>query len=254
LLVALICAAPLAVTAFQTPQRDTAPVVRAGTGVISGVVVSDDGAATPMRRARIALESGLLEMPRGAVTDDRGRFVFTNLPAGNYTLTATKPAYVTVVYGARRAGERPGLAIAVRDGQRIENIVMPLPRGAVMTGVIRQSNGLPAPGVSVQVMPVRTIGGQRTTALMGFQTATTDDRGVYRVFGLAPGEYVVEARANQGSVASFLGRPTVTRRVTADELRWAERAVAAGAGATPAPAAPGAPPEPGQSVMAAPVY
>ena len=260
-LITLICAAPLTPSFAKATEgrqrRDAAPVVAAavGTGVISGVVVGDDSAATPIRRVRISLESGLLEVPRGAVTDDRGRFVFTNLPAGNYTLTATKSAYVTVVYGARRAGERPGLAIAVRDGQRIENIVMPLPRGAVITGVIRQPNGQPAPGMTVQVMPVRTIGGQRTTSLMGFQTVTTDDRGLYRVFGLASGEYVVEARSSGGAGAFFFGRPTVSQRVTADELRWAERAVAAGPGATPAlAAAPGPPPEPGQSVMPAPVY
>jgi hypothetical protein len=49
-----------------------------------------------------------------------------------------------------------------------------------------------------------------------------------------------------------LGRAS-SRRVTAEELQWAERAIAAGGGAGPAAALP-APPQPGQSVVFAPVF
>jgi hypothetical protein len=236
-------------------------VVRAGTAIITGVVVSDDGSSAPIRRARVALESGLIEIPRGAVTDDQGRFSFPGLPAGNYTLTATKTAYVNVVYGAKRPGERPGLAIALRDGQRVDDIVMRMPKGAVITGMIRQPNGQPAPGIAVQAQAMRTIGGQRTTSLanlanlINLGSATTDDRGVYRLYGLMPGEYLIQSQPNASSGISFFSGGMQTRRVTPDEVRWAERAIAAGTGATAAPAGPApAPPDLGQSVMFAPVF
>jgi hypothetical protein len=253
------CALPLSLAAGrQVPRRDAPPVARAGTAIIAGVVVSDDGASTPIRRARVALESGLIEIPRGAVTDDQGRFVFAGLPAGNYTLTATKTAYVNVVYGAKRPGERPGLSIAVREGQRVDDIVMRMPRGAVITGMIRQPNGQPAPGIAIQAQAMRTVGGQRTmslTSVSSMGSATTDDRGVYRLFGLMPGEYLIQSQPNASSGIAFFSGGMQTRRVTADEVRWAERSIAAGSGVVGAPAGPApVPPELGQSVMFAPVY
>lgn len=235
----------------QTPQRDAAPAIRTGTGTITGVVMSDDGSSTPMRRVRVALESGLIEMPRGVVTDDQGRFTFAALPAGNYTLTATKPAHVPAIYGARRPGERPGLAIAVRDGQRLDNIILRMPRGGVITGTIRQPSGQPAPGVSVQALAVRTIGGQRTTSIARINTTTTDDRGVYRIFGLSPADYVVQATASLSGPFGFAGFSSSSRRVTADEIRWAERAIA---GTTASGASAPAAPAPGQSVVFTPVF
>jgi hypothetical protein len=236
----------LAMPAAIAAQRSQ-PAATTG-AIISGTVVTDDGDARPIRRARVTLESGLLEIPRGIVTDDSGQFAFTALPAGNYTLSVTKAGYVTVAYGAKRAGERPGIAIAVRDGQRVAGLVLRVPRGGVLTGVVRQPNGQPAPNLNVTVTGIRTIGGQRrTTALDGGGGATTDDRGVYRVFGLAAGEYIVQVRARpMFAVMSGGGR-----RVTAEEIAWALQTPGRGS-VTTAPMS--SPPAPGPSVAYAPVF
>ena len=73
-----------------------------GTASISGVVLASTGSASPRpaRRAIVTLAGAELPAGRSAITDDEGRFVLDGLPAGRFTLTATKPAYLPAAYGA----------------------------------------------------------------------------------------------------------------------------------------------------------
>ena len=95
---------------FSFPPRDAPPGPvpgQTGTGAISGRVRS--AAGRPLEGARVrALRNGLT--PRGAMTDARGRFTIAQLPAGSYTLDASRTGYVTVQYrsGARFAAWQAG--------------------------------------------------------------------------------------------------------------------------------------------------
>lgn len=175
-------------------------------------------------------------------TDDQGRFTFAALPAASYSLSASKPGFVTVFHGEKRPGRGPGVPIAVADGQRV-SVSLTIHVGAVITGTITDSRGNPMSSVPVLAVEVRTAGAGTTPA-----RATTDDRGVYRIFGLAPGDYVV-------SVASRLS-PRLAMEpdlisVTDDEVQWArQQAASSTLGATPSAALPA----PGRPVAYAPVY
>src|SRR5262245_31455934 len=97
------------------PTRDTqqqTPVV--GTGSISGTITLE-GAGTPVRRARVNLVGGDLRGGRTSTTNDNGQFSFTALPAGRFTMSVSKPGYVDIAYGAKRAG-RPGTPIRLAGG------------------------------------------------------------------------------------------------------------------------------------------
>ena len=215
----------------QTPQSRVSTVPRSGTGLISGVVLSDESDRRPLRRAHVVIDSGLFELPDGALTDDAGQFVFAGLAAGNYTLSAKKAGYVSAPYGATRPGDRIGQAIAIRDGQRVTGLTIRMSRGGVITGTVRQPNGQPAAGTTISV--TRTRGGVVSlieAANLG--AAVTDDRGVYRIFGLAPGDYVVQARVQP----MFTAMANTGRRITPEEIAWAERAT--GVPAVPQTAAP----------------
>jgi hypothetical protein len=87
-----------------------------GTMALSGRIVTDDAAATPVRHASVTLARGDLQLPRMTVTDDNGHFEFGALAAGNYTLIASRPGYVQVSYGAKRPGRGPGVPIAIVEG------------------------------------------------------------------------------------------------------------------------------------------
>jgi uncharacterized protein (DUF2141 family) len=170
------------------PQRDTLNQ-RIGTASISGTVVTG-GTGAPVRRARVTLTGAELRGGRSTVTDDEGRFGFVALPAGRFTLSASKAGYVSIAYGAKQAG-RPGTPIQVAEGQKYERRDITMPRGSVVTGIVVDDHGEPAPGTQVRVMRFVMRTGERTLQQAGQDT--TDDRGMYRIYGLQPGDYVVSA-------------------------------------------------------------
>lgn len=188
---ALILIAALAPPAAGGQTRDARGSAR-GTGVISGVVVSDDAEARPVRKARVTC-SGPDAAGSTTMTDDTGRFVFAGLPAGRYTVTASKASWVTTAYGARRP-LRPGSAIPLKDAQRID-IVVRMPRGGVITGVVLDFGNQPAAGTIVRALRYAIVDGERRLDPAG--QSITDDRGTYRIYGLAPGDYVVGASGRE---------------------------------------------------------
>jgi uncharacterized protein (DUF2141 family) len=194
--VAVLCLTPPLGVVAQT--RDTA-TLRATAG-ISGVVVSDDQDSRPVRRVRVTCSGG--DASATAITDDRGRFQFPGLRAGRYTVSATKDAWVPTSYGAKRP-MRPGSAIPIADGQQAE-IVIRLLHGSVLTGVVLDHANQPAAQTSVNAMRYVMQNGERRLAPAG-TGGVTDDRGVYRIYSLPPGEYVIRASAQPSAVNATAG-------------------------------------------------
>ncbi len=179
----------------QQPARDAQVAQPTGTAMILGQVVTGD-AGTPVRRARVNLVGQELRGQKATMTDDDGRFVFTLLPAGRYTVNASKVGYVNLAYGAKGAG-RAGTPIQLADGQKLETKAMSLPKGGVVTGIVLDENGEAAPGTTVRAMRQVIRTGEKRLESAG--TDTTDDRGQYRIYGLLPGQFVVYAQPrNQG--------------------------------------------------------
>ena len=160
-------------------------------GVIAGRLTSADQ-GQPVRKAQVRLTSASPRQTRTMATDAEGRFSFPQLPAGDYTLVATKPGYLEMAYGARRPGGGvPGVSIKLASGQQIAEIVIRTPRGGVISGVVTDEFGDPAFGVPVRSMRFGYENGVRVAQPAAM--ATTDDLGAYRIAGLLPGEYVVSA-------------------------------------------------------------
>jgi hypothetical protein len=178
--------------------RDTQPVPT-GTGSITGVVALE-GAGTPVRRARVTLSGTELRGQRTATTNDQGGFVFANLPAGRFTMQASKPGYVNIAYGAKRPG-RPGTPIQLADGQKLERANLSLPKGSVVTGIVIDESGEPSPDTRVQAMKFVIQTGEKTLQMSG--SDTTDDRGMYRIYGLQPGDYLVSATPRNANVGDL---------------------------------------------------
>jgi hypothetical protein len=159
-----------------------------GTGEIAGTVAIV-GTGQPARRARVNLSAAEGGGSRSTTTDELGRFAFAGLLAGRYSLNASKPGHVGGSYGQTRPG-RPGTAIQLADGQKFE-AKLEIARGGVITGTVLDEYGDAVPGTQVRVMRYAMQSGQRTLQQAG--GGATDDRGIYRVFGLQPGEYVLAA-------------------------------------------------------------
>lgn len=179
--------------AMQRPRdarRDDARP--AGTGVISGRVLAAD-TGRPIKRARVIVSGG--GRPFSATTDDQGRYSLKGLPAASYNISALKAGFVDAVFGQRRA-QRAGTPIQLADGQQLANVDLKLPRGGVLTGVIVDEDGEPLPRTIVSAMRYQYLRGERQLTPAGFDQ--TDDRGQYRIFGLAPGDYYVTATPGGG--------------------------------------------------------
>jgi hypothetical protein len=160
----------------------------AGTATVSGTVVVA-GTGGPARRARVTLNAVEGGGSRTAMTDDEGRFAFEQVAAGRYNVSVSKNGHVGVTYGQTRPG-RPGTPIQLADGQKFAANLQ-LPRGSVITGTVIDEYGEATAGTQVRVLRYVMQGGRR--ALQQSGNGTTDDRGIYRVYGLQPGDYIVSA-------------------------------------------------------------
>lgn len=179
--------------------RDAGLTQTVGTAMILGQVVTGD-TGTPVRRARVSLSGAELRGQRTALTDDEGRFVFTQLPAGRYTMNASKAGFVTIAYGAKAPG-RAGTPIQIEDGHKLDSRPMNLPRGGVVTGVVLDEYGEPSPGTPVRALRMVMRTGEKRLETAG--TNTTDDRGMYRIYGLQPGQYIVTAQPRNQSLSGI---------------------------------------------------
>jgi protocatechuate 3,4-dioxygenase beta subunit len=176
-------------------------------GVLTGTVLSDDGA--PVDRAIVTILGSVGPGVRVSATNAAGEFSMGGLPAGSFAIWAAKPGLVTTYYGSKRPGRGPAIPIALATGQRA-TVSLTMLRGASISGTVTDPSGRPLAQISMQVRPASLSGVAASATL----TSTTDARGGYRVFGLAPGDYIVEAlppvAANPHAVL-----------VTADEVKSA---------------------------------
>lgn len=181
----------LMVTAMAVPpsqQRDVTRPIEVGTASVSGRVMTSGDTPQPVRRAIVSLYGDDQPLGHHTVTDDQGRFTIEQLVAGKYSLSAKRPSFVTVAYGATRPGW-PGTPIMVEGGQHLVDLDVRLTPGAVIAGAVRDLDGGVVSGIDVLVeRRERVPAGQARTQVR------TDDRGRFRVFGLAPGTYIVSAQ------------------------------------------------------------
>lgn len=163
----------------QTDESQTAPT----TGTISGRVVTDNG--QPLSAATVSLRgTSPFFQARIVATDSEGNFQIIGLNAELYGISAFAPGYITPA----RDPESPPVYYRIGD-----SVELSLVKGGVITGAVMSSVGDPVVQVGVRALLIRDADGQPprypTTPIL----RTTDDRGVYRLYGLVPGTYLVSA-------------------------------------------------------------
>ena len=181
-----------------------------GTAVMRGQVLAADN-GSPIRRAQVRVVSAEARDARIATTDAQGRFEIKELPAGRYTMTASKGGFVSLQYGQRRPSES-GTPIELGDGQTIDKLAVALPRGSVIGGRVTDEFGEPVANATVVAMRYGYVAGGRSLMPAGGASSrdTTDDLGHYRLFGLPPGEYYVSATLRTGGpeITDPMGEPS----------------------------------------------
>src|SRR5262245_33783269 len=128
-----------------------------------------------------------------ATTDSEGRYKLSNVAAGPHVLMAHAPAYV-VQTSERRRRSNSGKALNVAENDNLENIDIAMTRGGVVTGKVTDEDGRPVIAESVNIFRLDQQGKRvETDAFEPFGREETDDQGVYRIFGIEAGRYLVAA-------------------------------------------------------------
>jgi len=180
----------------------SAPTKEATSTITGKVTIKDK----PLAGVIVNLSSGR-RSPQGppfrykAKTDPNGEYRIANVTPGNYVIMPLAPSFVT-------DGDLPqGRTLIVNKGETIEHIDFALLRGGAITGKVVDADGRPV--VEEEVVVFKAQNSERFYT--SYSDSRTDDRGVYRIYGLRPGSYKVAA--GQGEEGGYGGyRPATFKR------------------------------------------
>ncbi|HZT59522.1 MAG TPA: carboxypeptidase-like regulatory domain-containing protein [Pyrinomonadaceae bacterium] len=150
-----------------------------------------------------------------AKTDAEGRYRITNVPPGHYQAMPFAPAYV--VEGISEHTYPPGKPLTLSAGDSAEDVDFRIERGGVITGRVTDAEGNPLIGQQVIITTADT-NPNTVRRVVGIgpmsdpRAHQTDDRGVYRIYGLPAGRYHVSAGSDTDNGAISFGRRNLYRR------------------------------------------
>ena len=194
----LLPAIILGIALYANAQTDaqTDSTKKSDNGVISGQVTIKGKKASGVTIILLQDDAtGEPQVVQRVITAQEGSYQFSNVAPGSYQVAPNAPSFV--IFGDKRMmrfSSSPGAkALVVAERETIQNVDFVLTPGGVITGRLTTSEGQPL--IEQNIMAVQIVGkdpGNRdydTTS--GF--ANTDDRGIYRIFGLSKGSYIVSA-------------------------------------------------------------
>jgi hypothetical protein len=208
----------------QHAGRTAVAVEPVGNSVVRGRVVYED-TGRPVRRAKVQLlradltaASEQQNYPNAdyAGTDRDGEFEIKGLTAGRYLVVVESPEIVSplalidseseLARGVASGKIKTDFAAVSVDGTTDARVEVRARRGGAVTGRVTYGDGQPLAGGEVSLYRVRD--GALTQVLLYRANRSgvhTDANGVYRVFGLPAGDYVV--RAIESSNPDTSGEP-----------------------------------------------
>jgi len=174
----MLCGASLAAQIVVDPLPNQQPPLPTGKGAVEGVVINEL-THEPVRKAQVTLTFGGVTP---AVTDASGRFVFRNLPPGNYQVQAQHPEFPQPM-----SSPPPAVMVALAEDEQKRDIVIPLSPGASVSGRVLDEDGKPLAGCFIEALYSQAgPAGKRLNSQRG---VSADDRGHYRLYGLSKGHY-----------------------------------------------------------------
>jgi beta-lactamase regulating signal transducer with metallopeptidase domain len=218
-----------ALAALLPQQVPPAPVAAAGAGSIEGTVVKF-GTSEPIAGADVSLQM-LPGPPTLIQTGADGKFIFRNLPAGNYRLVALRAEGFVVAEHGQQSPNGRGRPVPVAEGQTVGNIRLAMMPTGSISGRILDRDGEPLGRAQVQALQATYRQGRKILKIV--QSVQTNDIGEYRLFWLPPGSYYVSARPEDtrrravplfvslpgtGGVFEQAAPPVITHRVQDNEV------------------------------------
>ena len=211
----LLFVATILLNAFIVAPAQSVSKAAPATSAITGRVTAGDDQPVPgavlvlmpaeFRRERVK--------PVGrATTGADGFYRLANLPAGSYRLQLLAPAY-TSASAPRGGGWNEGQIVNVTAGETIEGQDFKLARGGVITGRVTDADGKPVIGEYLRLMDATQDSSSGRNYAISPYSSETDDRGVYRIYGLPAGRYHVAVGEDKenGAVSIAVSGKNLTR-------------------------------------------
>ncbi|MBI3874579.1 MAG: hypothetical protein HY300_01130, partial [Verrucomicrobia bacterium] len=117
-----------------------------------------------------------------------GRFQLNNVAAGRYRVTVLAPGYIV-------AGTP---TVQLTNGQALSNVDFSLTKGGVITGKVAVDNNRAVISEPITLTPLDETGQPARQPLTLPANFRTDDRGVYRVYGVPAGRYLLSVGRGNG--------------------------------------------------------
>jgi carboxypeptidase family protein len=171
-------------TSLLTTAQTQPPVTGTSkSGSITGKVVNERG--EPLPNARVSVQAvGSVRATASAITDRDGTFRVDGMESIPYQINAWMPAYISQSSETEEPRDKQ-----YRTGDSVSFVLI---KGGVITGTVTNGDGNPVIGVNVSARMIRGSNDRRVGR--GSESrVNTDDRGVYRIYGLATGTYIVFA-------------------------------------------------------------
>jgi len=174
------------------------------TATISGkVTVNEEGVADILVAAQV-LDRPVQQPAARAKSDADGRYRLTGLPAGQYQITAIAPGLAAAEQsGYSGSFYGSGKAVLLAAGEDADDVDIKLVHGSVITGRVTGVDGKPVIEERVNLQMIDQAGNPSTqpnVMMWNYQMSQTDDRGIYRIYGLSAGRYRVSVGSSEGGI------------------------------------------------------
>jgi hypothetical protein len=204
--VALLFAAVIGATLVVDAHAQTTSSPQEPGGISGHVYRADTGA--PLTAAFLSFlptKAGDFRADFGAHADRNGAYTIDRLPPGAYVVQAQAPGFVTAAYGEHGQG---GAAeeIDLKPGEKLQNIDLKLLPDGVLSGTVFDSTLRPIKGMRVDALH-RAFYGGGSAALFENATTKTDQLGRFRLAGLDPGSYYLQAAGHYGTFVTPSAKP-----------------------------------------------
>ena len=184
-------AVSLALVIFTAPaliaQTHASPKKNPGGTIAGKVTIKGKPAPGIVVGVRSAQPMSPYEPTYKGTTDQDGKYRISDLAPATFQVAPVAPAFV--LFDTINAN---GQTVVLGEGESVDGIDFALVRGGVITGKVTDADGRPVVEQSVRLISAETQTNPRGP-VYSFSGVQTDDRGIYRMFGLAAGRYKVSA-------------------------------------------------------------
>ncbi len=193
---AIILALSLGAGVLFSADSQTKPAVKLSS--VSGRVTIHGKSAPEVVVGIRQREMGAVQAPAlKATTDQDGNYRIKDVPPGKYQVGPMSPVYVEPNASSSDGrgfsqGRGKEKSLMLGEGEDVSGIDFSLERGGVITGKITDADDRPVIEERVTVVPADYVEEPpRRSPPVGAGGFITDDRGVYRIFGIPEGRYKI---------------------------------------------------------------